>query len=164
MKVRQVRREDAARIAAIYNPYILTTCITFEEQAVSGDEMQRRIATTLKEEMPWLVCEDNDEIVGYAYAHQWSARSAYRYSVEPSVYVAKDTTGHGVGKMLYQALLDELRQRSKRNVVGVIALPNNASIRLHEALGFKKVGELADVGYKQGRWCSVGFWQLQLSD
>lgn len=159
--IRPVTTEDAAHIADIYNHYVLHSTITFEEQAVSVQEMQQRIAEVLAE-LPWLVWIEEQEVVGFAYASKWKGRCAYRYSVESTVYVAEGTTGKGIGSRLYAALIAELRQRELHVVMGGIALPNNMSMALHEKLGFEKVAHFREVGRKFNQWIDVGYWQLLL--
>lgn len=162
MNIRPVLKSDAARIAEIYNHYITHTTVSFEENPVTSLDMQQRIDKVLSVELPWLVIEEEGIVQGYAYAAQWKERSAYRFSVEPSVYLAKEAMGLGMGKRLYQHLLDTLQQLGIEQVLGVIALPNPASVGLHESFGFHKVGEMARIGYKFDQWISVGFWQLSL--
>lgn len=151
--------EDAERICGIYNYYILNTPISFEEEPVSVDEMRQRIETVTKE-YPWLIHEDNGEIIGYAYASRWKTRSAYRFSVESTVYVKHGITGKGIGSGLYAQLLNELKSRSVHAVVGGIALPNEKSQALHEKFGFKKVAHFSKIGYKFDQWIDIGYWEL----
>lgn len=153
---------DAAAIAAIYAHYVASTTVSFEESAPDAAEMAQRIATARADELPWLVLEDAGALVGYAYASKWKGRCAYRYSVETSVYLDKTVVGKGFGTQIYSALLDELRKRELHVAIGGIALPNAASIALHEKLGFKKVAQFEEVGRKFGRWVDVGYWQVQL--
>lgn len=160
--IRPVTPDDASDIAAIYNHYIENTDATFEDDLVTAREMRRRIETH-SPEYPWLVSEMVGTVTGYAYAARWHKRSAYRFSVETTVYVDPGQLRRGVGSRLYRALLDELRQREVRCAIAVIALPNAGSVALHERLGFAKVGELEAVGYKFERWVDVGHWQLMLS-
>lgn len=150
---------DAPDIAAIYNHYIAHTTITFEEQAVTGAEMAERIASVHAQKLPWLVLEQNGAILGYAYATPWRARSAYRHSVEATVYLAHDIQRQGHGKRLYAQLLEELQARGLHAVIGGIALPNDASVGLHEHLGFRQVAQFREVGQKFGAWIDVGYWQ-----
>jgi L-amino acid N-acyltransferase YncA len=164
MIIREVNTSDAAQIAEIYNYYIASTAISFEEAPVSVQEIARRIETTTTSGFPWVVALTDDQVVGYAYASHWKMRSAYRYSVESSVYLAYNATGNGIGRALYRELLTNLRARGFSTVIGGIALPNPASIGLHESLGFKKVGEFSNVGIKFGEKKSVGYWQLELSE
>jgi phosphinothricin acetyltransferase len=160
--IREVRDADAPYIAEIYNHYIVSSAISFEEQPVSGAEIKRRIDQVLDSGFPWLVAIENDTLVGYAYANHWKMRSAYRFTVESSVYLSHQLTGKGRGKALYLELLAQLRARAFANVIGVIALPNRASIHLHESLGFIKVGEFPNIGVKFGEKRSVGYWLLEL--
>jgi len=153
---------DAAQIAPIYNHYIAATCITFETEPVSVDVMARRIREILDTPLPWLVAEEDGKIGGYAYASKWKGRCAYRFAVEATIYLDPAWTGRGLGFELYAALIDAIKAASMRSVIGGIALPNDASIRLHERLGFKKVGHFEKVGFKHDQWVDVGYWQLQL--
>lgn len=157
--IRTVTPEDAALICQIYNHYVATTTISFEEAPVGEAEMAGRIAAS---RFPWLVLEQDGELLGYAYATAWRARPAYRHSVESSVYVAPAATGRQVGLRLYRQLLEALRAAGLHTVIGGIAQPNEASVRLHERLGFRKVAHFEQVGFKHGRWIDVGYWQLQL--
>lgn len=162
MEIRPARREDAAAIAAIYNHYVATTCITFETDPVSVEEMASRIEEAHAADLPWLVADDG-AIAGYAYASKWKGRCAYRYSVESTVYLDPARTRQAIGKLLYGALIDALRARHLHAVIGGIALPNDASIALHERLGFEQVARFKQVGFKQERWIDVGYWQLLLA-
>lgn len=161
--VRTALPADAAAICAIYNSYVTTTTITFEEDAVAEPDMAERIADVGAAGLTWLVAEAGGKVVGYAYATKWRVRPAYRYSVESTVYVDPAFVGQGVGRALYGVLLDELRQRGMHVVIGGIALPNEGSVGLHEKLGFYKVAHFAEVGMKFGRWIDVGYWELKLS-
>lgn len=159
--IRPATPTDGAAIAAIYNPYIRDTTITFEEELVSAEEIAGRI-TKVTADFPWLVWEEAGEVIGYAYAGTWRTRHAYRFAVETAIYLAAGQQGTGRGTLLYQALLAELRQRGFHLVLGCLALPNEPSIRLHEKLGFKKVGHMREAGWKFGAWVDVGFWELVL--
>ncbi len=152
---------DAAQICDIYNHYVRETTITFEESPVPAPEMARRI-TDITAHLPWLVWEADGAILGYAYAAPWKARAAYRHSVESSVYLAPQATGHGLGSQLYAALIADLRERGVHCVIGGAALPNPASVSLHEKLGFAKVAEFREVGFKFGQWIDVAYWELLL--
>jgi len=160
--IRPVQLFDADQIAEIYNYYVTETVITFEEDPVTGDGYRIRIQDVLQQGMPWLVAELDGKITGYAYAGKWRQRVAYKYSVESAVYVSHDRTGQGTGSSLYTALLGELEKLGIHCVLGGIALPNPASVQLHERFGFKKVAHHPEVGRKFDRWIDVGFWQLQL--
>ena len=152
---------DAAQICDIYNYYVRETVVTFEELPVPEADMAKRIADVTSH-LPWLVWEEEGAILGYAYAAPWKVRAAYRHSVESSIYVAPHATGRGLGPRLYIALIAELRQRGLHCVIGGAALPNPASVALHENLGFSKVAEFREVGFKFGRWIDVAYWELML--
>ena len=161
-RIRPALAEDAGRIAAIYNHYIAESCITFETEPVSEADMATRIRDTLAVTLTWLVAEVSGHVAGYAYASKWKGRCAYRFAVETTIYLDPDTTGDGLGTKLYAELVDAVRAASMTTAIGGIALPNDASIRLHERLGFRKVGHFERVGYKHDTWVDVGYWQLQL--
>lgn len=163
MSIRDAVADDAAAIAAIYNHYVLTTSISFEEQAVTESEMQQRIADIQRGGLPWLVAELDGVLVGYAYATKWRVRHAYRFSVESSVYLAPDMAGKGLGAALYQQLLERLSASGYHLVIGGVALPNAASVALHEKMGFEKVAQFREVGFKFGRWIDVGYWEKVLA-
>ena len=161
--IRPATAADAERIRTIYNHYIATTTISFEEEPVSAVDMAQRIADVAAATLPWLVMLDGDKLIGYAYATKWRVRAAYRFTVESSLYLDPQHVGKGAGTMLYEALLAELRQRGLHVAIGGIAQPNEASVRLHERLGFQKVAHFSEVGRKFGRWVDVGYWQLKLT-
>ncbi len=160
--VRSVSLSDAAAVCAIYNPYVLDTVITFEQAPVAAVEMAARIRdyTAL---YPWLVAVVDATVVAYAYATRWRTRAAYDYTLESTIYVAPAYTGRGIAKPLYLQLLRELKSCGVHAVVGCIALPNDASIALHEKCGFVKVAHFPQVGRKFERWVDVGFWQTTLT-
>jgi phosphinothricin acetyltransferase len=160
--IRAARETDGAAIVAIYNHYISNTMVTFEETPLSAEELSTRVRDVQAAGLPWLVAEQDGAIVGYAYAGKWETRSGYRFTVESSVYVAPGRTGQGIGPALYQELLELLRQRHIKIVIGGIALPNAASVALHERFGFVKVAQFREVGVKFRRWMDVGYWQLTL--
>jgi L-amino acid N-acyltransferase YncA len=162
--IRPVTPEDAGALCAIYNHYIDNTVITFEEVRVDAAELRARMLKVQKAGLPWLVAESDGAVVGYAYAGAWKERSAYRFSVESSVYLAHTHTGKGWGTRLYEALFAELRKTPVHAVLGGIALPNAASIALHEKLGMRKVAQFPEVGFKFGRWIDVAYWQLVLGE
>jgi L-amino acid N-acyltransferase YncA len=154
---------DAGAIAAIYNRHVTGTIVTFEEEPVAVDAMAARV-TQGSASFPWLVWEDDGQVVGYAYGGAWRTRHAYRFAVETSIYVADSHHGRGIGRRLYDALLDDLGERGFHIALGCISLPNDASVALHEGCGFKKVGVFPAVGWKLGRWIDVGYWQRRLRD
>lgn len=161
LSIRDVTADDAAQICDIYNHYVHNTAITFEQQPVSVPEMQARIESYASA-YPWLVAERDGLLLGYAYATRWRTRAAYDLTVESTVYVADAARGSGIGRPLYLALLDALREQSIHAVVGCIALQNPGSVALHEKCGFEKVAHFAEVGRKFDRWVDVGFWQVLL--
>lgn len=158
MIVRKALPTDAARIAAIYNYYIRNTVVTFEENEVSESTMAARIHS-ISGNYPYLVVLKDNELIGFAYATAWKERSAYRYSVETTIYLGHKQTGGGAGSILYAALLDALKKTSAHSIVGGIALPNEASIRLHEKFGFKKIAQFEQIGCKFEQWIDVGYWE-----
>ena len=160
--IRPATANDAQAIARIYNHYVLNTAITFEEQPVTAAQMAERIGDVHAASLPWLVAERSGEIVGYAYATPWKARSAYRFSVETTVYLQDGEGGQGWGRKLYSALFTDLKARGVHTVIGGVAQPNPGSVALHEKCGLKKVAHFEEVGFKFGRWLDVGYWQKTL--
>jgi phosphinothricin acetyltransferase len=161
--LRNATPADAPAIAAIYNHYVETTTVSMETEPVSADEMAQRIAGIQAEGLPWLVLAADGRLCGYAYASKWRARPGYRHAVESSVYLDPALRGRGHGRELYRALLARLEGRF-HTVIGGIALPNAASIALHERLGFRQVACFHEVGRKFGAWVDVAYWQLSLPD
>jgi L-amino acid N-acyltransferase YncA len=159
--IRSATVEDAPAIRAIYAPVVATTAISFEDIPPSAAEIALRIADTLAG-YPYLVATRDGSVVGYAYAGPHRERSAYRFSTDVTVYVAREAHRTGVGRALYGALLPELARRGFHAAFAGIALPNAASVALHEAVGFTKVGVYREVGFKFGRWHDVGWWQRLL--
>jgi L-amino acid N-acyltransferase YncA len=152
---------DAPGVVAIYAPIVAQTPISFETAAVTVDSMARQMAETLPL-WPWIVCTDASGLLGYAYASRHRVRAAYAWAVDVSVYLAPAARGRGLGRALYQRLLPLLRLLGYHNAFAGIALPNPASVGLHEAMGFKPVGIYRNVGFKLGAWHDVGWWQLEL--
>lgn len=152
---------DLAGICEIYNHYVEHTCVTFEEDPVLPEDMQSRIEQVTAA-FPWLVYEEAGRVLGYAYANQWKPRGAFRYTVEASVYLHVDSAGRGLGSQLYRALLDRLRAQGTHLVIAGISLPNEASIRLHQRLGFQEAGYWVQAGYKFDRWIDLSYWQMVL--
>jgi L-amino acid N-acyltransferase YncA len=160
--LRPVTERDASAICAIYNPYVLETAITFEQTPVAEAAMSLRIREYAAL-YPWLVAEADGKVVAYAYATRWRTRAAYDYTLESTIYVDEAYTGRGIAKPLYAALLNALKANGMHAVVGCIALPNEASVALHEKCGFVKVAHFPQVGRKFERWVDVGFWQATLA-
>lgn len=160
--VRNADEADAEDLARIYNHYITHTVVTFETEPVTAASMADRVIETQEAGYPWLVAEAAGVIVGYACASRWKRRHAYRFSVESTIYLDPKHMNQGVGTQLYSELIDAIRDAGMHVVIGGISLPNDASVRLHEKLGFRKVGQLHEVGFKQDRWVDVGYWELIL--
>lgn len=154
---------DARSILAIYTPIVTETIISFETEPPSLSEMRARIARG-GERWPWLVHEESGEVVGFACSSPHRTRAAYRWSVDVSVYVRDDARRRGVATALYAELLASLKRKGYCNAYAGIALPNPASVALHESLGFKSVGVYRGVGFKLGAWRDVGWWGLRLQD
>lgn len=157
--IRNAVCDDAASIAAIYNYYVLHSVITFEETPIPVADMAERIAV-VQTKYPWLVYEENGIVIGYAYASQWKVRAAYRHTVETSIYLHPHHTGRKIGCKLYTHLIDSLNNTDIHAIIGGIALPNDASVYLHESMGFHKVAHFREVGFKFEKWVDVGYWQL----
>lgn len=163
MRLRPATRDDAAAIAAIYAPYVTASAVSFETDEPGAAEMRLRIVAG-EGRYPWLVAVDAAEgIVGYAYATGFRARPAYRFCVETSVYLDSAAQGQGVGGLLCRALIATLEAQRFAQAIAAITLPNDASVRLHERLGFTVAGVYRQVGYKQGEWHDVGLWQRALA-
>lgn len=160
--IRSARPDDAAAIVQIYNHYVQHTVVTFEEAPVTAETMAERIAEVQALPLPWLVVEREGAVTGYAFASKWKPRSAYRHTVECSVYLAPDAGRGGLGSALYTALFADLKARGIHVVIGGIALPNPASVALHEKFGLHKVAQFEEVGFKLGRWIDMGYWQKTL--
>ena len=158
--VRAAVPADAPAVAAIYAPVVTDTAISFEEQPPTPDEIGRRMLA--RPRLPWLVADDGGRVAGYAYASAHRARPAYRWSADCSVYLDPAYRGQGLGRRLYQQLITEVRDLGYRTLFAGIALPNPASVGLHEALGFTPAGVFRDVGWKLGAWRDVGWWQRSL--
>lgn len=157
--VRPVSIADAQAMADIYNYYVLNTPLTFEEEALGREGMADRIRA-FSPQYPWLVWEEGGELAGYAYAHKWHERAAYRLSAEDTVYVKQGFQRRGIGRTLLGTLIGELRNQGIHVVMAVITVPNEGSTALHESLGFKKAGHFSEIGWKMGRWRDVGYWEL----
>jgi phosphinothricin acetyltransferase len=163
VSIRLAEDRDADAITGIYRPVVESTIISFEAEAPGRTEMARRIHDTLRI-YPWLVCEIDRSVAGYAYAAGHRVRSAYQWSVDTSVYIDERYRRRGVGRGLYDSLFAILAAQRYVNAYAGIALPNPASVAVHEAVGFEPIGVYRGVGYKLGRWCDVGWWQRALGE
>jgi phosphinothricin acetyltransferase len=158
--IRLALQSDASGIAAIYRPYVETTRVSFEEQAPDACEIARRMDSPLH---PWLVAEVDGDLVGYASSSPYHRRRAYRWTVETSVYLSARAQGRGMGKILLSGLIEILMRQGYVTAIGAIALPNPASISLHQRLGFASAGIYREVGFKLGEWTDVSLWQRDLA-
>jgi L-amino acid N-acyltransferase YncA len=159
--IRLATERDAEQIAAVYAPNVTDTVISFELEPPTADEMRRRIEVTLQR-YPWLVCERQGGVLGYAYARAHGFRAAYQWSVDVSVYVHEEARRMGVGRALYASLFAALELQGFYNAYAGATLPNPASVGLHESVGFRPVGVYRGVGYKLGAWHDVVWWHLPL--
>lgn len=157
--IRPVTASDASDICELYNYYVLNTHVNFEEEAVTVEDMLGRIGGA-NQNHPWLVYEHEGKVIGYAYASAWKSRCSYRYSVETSVYIAHEHKGKGLGSLLYDVLLKQLKQTNAHAIIGGIALPNEGSVALHEKFGFEKIAQFKEVGFKLNKWIDVGYWEI----
>lgn len=161
MKLRFVKVSDAQRLLAIYSQYI-STPTTFEQILPSVGEFEERIAD-ISAEYPYIVCEDDGEIIAYAYAHRCWERAAYQWGAELSVYVDALRVSQGVGKRLYSTLLRILPLQRVNTVYGVVTMPNEKSRALHEGLGFRQMCLYEKVGYKDGAWRDVAWFVKRIA-
>jgi phosphinothricin acetyltransferase len=160
--IRAADTNDAAACAAVYAPYVEVAVASFEEVPPTAAEMAGRMLAPPR--LPWLVATRAGTVVGYAYASHHRARRAYRWSVEVSVYLRASEHGHGTGRALYAELLSVVRALGYVSAFAGITLPNEASVGLHESMGFSPIGVFSSVGFKHGSWHDVGWWQLSLGD
>jgi L-amino acid N-acyltransferase YncA len=161
--IRLATEEDAAAIAAIYRPYVEDSTISFEETAPDAVEMRRRIAGDVPGYHPWFVAEQEGHLLGYAASSPFRTRPAYRWTIETGIYLSPDAYGRGIGRKLLSTLVDVLEQQGYVAAIGAIALPNDASVALHEKLGFFHTGTYRGVGFKMGEWLDVGLWEKKLA-
>ena len=157
--IRRVRAEDAACLCDLYNHFVETSIVTFDEERLTEVTFQAKIGD-VSERHPWFVYDLNGTPKGYALASPWKSRCAYRYSVETTVYVSPAHQGCGIGTALYRHLIDSLVKTEVHSLIAGITLPNPASITLHEKLGFEKIGQFKEVGRKFDKWLDVGYWEL----
>lgn len=157
--IRKVTIEDAQQLVDIYNHYVLNTVVTFDDLPFTVDAFKDKIESIYKI-YPFFVFEEDNKILGYAYANKWREKPAYKFTVESTVYLHHEAFGKKIGTTLYTALLKQLKEQHYHVVVGGLTLPNEASVKLHEKFGFKQVSHFKEVGLKFNRWLDVGFWQL----
>jgi phosphinothricin acetyltransferase len=154
---------DAEAVRAIYAPVVIGSATSFELEPPAVDEMRNRITKTL-DRFPWVVCDREGGVLGYAYAGPHRERAAYQWSVEVSVYVGENARRLGIGRALYTSLFALLRLQGFHNAYAGVTLPNAASVALHEAVGFRPIGVYRRIGYKMGAWHDVGWWALAIGD
>ena len=159
--IRLATPADAAQCANIYAPHVRDSAVSFEVDVPTAAEFESRITRTL-ERLPWLVCAADDVVLGYAYAAPHQERAAFQWSVNVSVYVREGHGREGIGWALYTSLFACLRAMGYYNAYAAIALPHQASVGLHEAMGFLHIGTFTDVGHKLGKWHALGWWGLSL--
>ena len=160
--IRAVHLDDAQELVDIYNYYVLNTVVTFDVDPLSLEMFEAKIKS-IQTNYPFIVFEANNDILGYAYGSLFRPHSAYSSVVEATVYVKHDAKKQQIGTQLYAELLTQLIQKDFHTVLGVLTVPNEASIKLHEKFGFEKVAHLKEVGYKFDTWQHVGIWQLKLN-
>ena len=161
-RLRTAAGQDAQACAAIYEPYVNVTAISFETEPPLAAEMAGRIADAVRTHA-WIVLEDDDLVIGYAYGSPFRSRAAYRWTCEVSVYLAQDWRQTGGGRALYEALFSQLAARGFRTAVAAMTLPNDASVGLHLAMGFEPVGVFRGVGWKHGQWHDVAWMQRTIA-
>lgn len=161
--IRSVTIKDAEAITNIYNYYVENHIATFVEEPVSVAYFKSKIEKIIKD-FPWFVFEENNQIIGYAHGSFWNIRSAYKKSVEVTIYLNVNVGGKGIGTQLYSKLINLLIKRGYHVLIGGISLPNKASVALHEKFGFIKVAHFKEVGYKFNKWVDVGYWQLTVNN
>lgn len=159
--IRPIETKDLPRVCEIYNHFVLTTHASFETEPVSVEEMERRMQEYTSN-YPWLVYEENGEVLGFCYASKWKPRHAYRFTSEVTIYLDKDHLGKGIGRKLYKELFAQLKDMGIHSMIATIALPNQKSQALHESLGFNQVAHFKDMGFKLEKWIDVGYWQKML--
>ncbi|WP_242155089.1 GNAT family N-acetyltransferase [Aestuariivivens sediminis] len=160
--IRPVHLDDAKALLDIYNYYVLHTAVTFDIKPLSLETFQYKLKD-ITAVYPFIVFEADHEILGYAYGSRFRPKPAYDYVVESTVYVKHDAHGQQIGTQLYAELIRQLKEAHYHTILGVLTIPNAASIKLHEKFGFQKAGELKDIGFKFNTWQTIGIWQLQLT-
>lgn len=162
-KISLAKREDVNSMLNIYAPFILNTAVSFESTIPSEIEFWARVKKVLAE-APWLVCKNNNNVIAYAYASEHRSRAAYQWSRELSVYVHKDWSRKGIAMALYHSLIELLKLQGYRNTFIGITLPNIASVKFHEKMGYQSVGIYHKVGFKNGQYHDVGWWEMLIND
>jgi phosphinothricin acetyltransferase len=161
--IRLAERRDVPGILEIYAPFILNTAVTFEETVPDEESFWQRIQGIM-EELPYLVCEIDGQIAGYAYASAYRSRASYRWAKEVSVYIHPDFKRRKVAHALYTSLNEMVRYQGIADLLAIITLPNEPSVKFHESVGYRKCAEFSKVGYKMNQWQNVGWFELFLQD
>lgn len=162
MEIRSATPDDADAIQAIYAPVVRDTTISFELEPPTVEEMRNRIVATTPS-LPWLVgIDDAGTVIGYVYAGKHRERAAYQWAIDVTAYVHSNHRGQGVGKALYERMFGLLTAAGYCQAFAGIALPNAASVALHESVGFAQIGVYRNVGFKHGAWHDVAWWQKEL--
>ena len=159
--IRHCNITDAEAICNIYNHYVLNSTSTFEVEPITVTNMEKRIKQYTGKN-PWLVYQEDNKILGYAYANEWKSRVAYKHTKEVSIYITSSSGTKGIGTALYKTLIETIKKSSCHALVAIITLPNDPSTKFHEKFGFKKVAHLTEVGNKFNQWLDVGYWELIL--
>ena len=159
--IRGFQDSDLKAVTTIFNHYVENATCTFQLKPFSLDEIRQK-AQTIQKTYPFLVMEQDNQIIGFAYGARWREKQAYDLSVETTIYMTPQNQTKGLGKQLYKTLIDKLGNDGFHLIVACLTLPNDPSIRLHEKLGFTKVGEFTQAGFKFNKWHNVGFWQKQI--
>jgi phosphinothricin acetyltransferase len=160
--IRNVKLSDAEHIAQIYNYYIENTVITFDENTVAEEKIRQKIENIGAKGYPFIVYEENGQLIGYAYIDTWRPHSAYNITLETSIYLDMQYAGKGLGTKLYEALIEKSHGMNIHSLIAVISLPNDCSRRLHEKFGFRLIGNFKETGEKFNKLIDVEFWQKTL--
>jgi L-amino acid N-acyltransferase YncA len=163
LRIRLANPDDAEAALEVYRPYVLETAITFEYGEPSLEEFRHRIESTIKD-YPWLLCVEDDKVIGYAYANKHRYKTAYQWSPESTIYLSEGYHGRGIARLLYETLFEMLKLQGFYNVYAGVGMPNEKSEGLHKALGFDEIGVFRHVGYKLGAWHSTKWFQKHLSE
>lgn len=161
MEIRPVHINDTQALLDIYNYYVLNSTVNFDIEPILFEAFLDKI-NLIKKDYPFIVYEENNEILGYAYGSKFRPRPAYNNTVESTVYVKYTAHGKQIGSKLYAELIQLLKETSLHTVLGVLTIPNPASVKLHEKFGFTQVANLKEVGFKFDEWQNIGIWQLKL--
>lgn len=159
--IRNVKLEDSKEIVDIYNYYILNTCVTFDMDKLDSKDMEKKIKEKINKD-PWIVYEEDNKILGYAYVGEWRSKAAFNFTKEVTIYLNPVEKGKGIGTKLMDELIKRCKENGINTLISVITVPNDASTYLHEKFGFKKVAYYEKVGFKQEKWLDVESWQLHI--